>query len=143
MDDLSTARLQAVRVHMHREVTQDWDGVIATFSHPRYELWGLGEVIDGEAAVRGYLMAAHKAFPDQSGEVIDLACGDHSVFAEFWLSGTHLGPLQLGDRVAPATGKTFRVRILAAFEFVPGGDKIVCERVYSDQDAIPRALGLV
>jgi len=143
MDDLSNARLQAVRVHMHREVTQDWDGVIATFAQPRYELWGSGAVIDGEAAVRAYLLAAHTAFPDQSGEIIALACGGDSVLAEFWLTGTHLGPLQVGDRLVPATGKTFRVRLVATFEFAPGGDKIVCERVYSDADAIPRALGLV
>jgi len=143
MTDLSATRLQAVSDHMRREVAHDWDGVIATFAHPRYELYGGGEVIDGEAAVRGYLMAANTAFPDQSGEIIALACGGDSVLAEFWLTGTHLGPLQVGDRLVPETGKTFRVRLVATFEFAPGGDKIICERVYSDADAIPRALGLV
>ena len=52
MSELAAARIKTVRDHMALEVTHDWDGVIATFAHPRYEMYGGGQVFDGEAAVR-------------------------------------------------------------------------------------------
>jgi hypothetical protein len=48
MDPLTAARIQTVRDHMRLECEGDWDGVIATFAHPRYELYGAGTVFDGE-----------------------------------------------------------------------------------------------
>ena len=56
MDQLTAARIQTVRDHMRLECESDWDGVIATFAHPRYELYGAGTVFDGEEAVRGYFV---------------------------------------------------------------------------------------
>ena len=63
MDQLTAARIQTVRDHMRLECEGDWDGVIATFEHPRYELYGAGTVFDGEAAVRGYFAAHARRFP--------------------------------------------------------------------------------
>ena len=40
MTDLNEARIEVVRRHMALEITHDWDGVLATFDHPRYELMG-------------------------------------------------------------------------------------------------------
>ena len=142
MDDLAERRLKTVRDHMALEVVHDWDGVIATFEHPRYELYGPGAVFDGETAVRGYFAASRTPFPDQGNEIIAIAHADDTVLVEFWLTGTHLGPLRIGDRVVQATGKAFRVRMAASFEFAPGSDKIVCERPYFDQGMVVRALGL-
>lgn len=142
MDELIAARLKTVREHMALEVTHDWDGVIATFAHPRYEMHGGGQVFDGEAAVRGYFAASRTPFPDQGNEVIAMAADGDTVLVEFWLTGTHSGPLRLGGRTIEPTGKSFRVRMAASFEFAPGTDKIVCERPYFDQGAVPRALGL-
>ena len=51
MSDLAARRIQMVRDHMALEVTHDWDGVIATFQHPRYEMQGSGNVFDGEATL--------------------------------------------------------------------------------------------
>ncbi len=140
--DLAAARIQTVRDHMALEVVHDWDGVIATFAHPRYEMHGGGAVFDGEAAVRGYFAASRTPFPDQGNEIIAIAADGDSVLVEFWLTGTHLGPLRLPGRVVEATGKAFRVRMAASFEFAPGSAKIVCERPYFDQGAVVRALGL-
>jgi hypothetical protein len=142
MDNLATRRLETVRDHMALEVVHDWDGVIATFQRPRYELYGGGQVFDGETAVRGYFAASRTPFPDQGNEIIAIAHEADTVLVEFWLTGTHLGPLRIGDRVVEATGKAFRVRIAASFEFAPGSDKIVCERPYFDQGMVIRALGL-
>ena len=68
MNELIAARIQTVRDHMRLECDGDWDGVIATFEHPRYELYGAGTVFDGEAAVRGYFAASRTPFPDQANE---------------------------------------------------------------------------
>jgi ketosteroid isomerase-like protein len=142
MSDLAERRIETVRRHMALEVVHDWDGVIATFEHPRYEMHGGGQVFDGEAAVRGYFAASRTPFPDQGNEIIAIAAAGDTVLVEFWLTGTHLGPLRLAGRTIEPTGKVFRVRMAATFEFAPGSDKIVCERPYFDQSAVARALGL-
>ncbi|MEQ9143997.1 MAG: nuclear transport factor 2 family protein [Parvibaculaceae bacterium] len=142
-DDLAERRLKTVRDHMALECACDWDAVIATFAHPRYEMYGTGQVFDGEEAVRGYFAASRTPFPDQGNEIISIAAGDNeTVHVEFWLTGTHLGPLRVGARTIEPTGKSFRVRMAATFEFAPGSDKIVCERPYFDQSAVLNALGL-
>jgi len=142
MTDLAARRLQTVRDHMAMEVTHDWDGVIATFAHPRYELYGSGAVFDGEEAVRKYFAASRTPFPDQGNEIIAISHSENTVLVEFWLTGTHLGPLVLGGRTVEPTGRSFRVRMAASFEFAPGSDRILCERPYFDQGAVLRALGL-
>jgi ketosteroid isomerase-like protein len=144
MTDLAERRLKTVRDHMALECDRDWDAVIATFEHPRYEMYGAGRVFDGEAQVRAYFAASRTPFPDQANEIIAIAHGGDTVLVEFFLTGTHLGPLKLGEgRVVEPTGKAFRVRIAATFEFPPGGDRVICERPYYDQGAVLRALGLV
>ncbi len=140
--DIAATRIQTVRDHMALEVTHDWDAVIATFAHPRYEMYGGGQVFDGETAVRAYFAASRTPFPDQGNEIIAIAHADNTVLVEFWLTGTHLGPLKLSGRTIEPTGKTFRMRMAASFEFAPGSDKIVCERPYFDQGAVLRELGL-
>lgn len=142
MSDLAERRIAVVREHMALEVTHDWDAVIATFAHPRYELLGSGAVFDGEAAVRRYFAASRVPFPDQGNEIIAIAATGDTVLVEFWLTGTHLGPLRLPGRTVEPTGKAFRVRMAATFEFAPDSDKIVCERPYFDTGAVARALGL-
>jgi hypothetical protein len=61
---------------------------------------------------------------------------DDAVIAEFDLLGTHLGSY----RGLPATGRAFRCRMVAVFEF--DGDGIVCERAYFDSATILRQLGI-
>ena len=142
MDQLAAARIKTVCDHMTLECAKDWDGVIATFAHPRYEMYGNGTVFDGEEAVRQYFAASRTPFPDQGNELIAMAADGDTVLVEFWLTGTHLGPLRLAGRVIEPTGLSFRVRMTATFEFAPGSDKIVCERPYFDQGAVLRALSL-
>lgn len=139
-DDLAARRIETVKRHMALEITHEWDAVLATFEHPRYEMYGSGAVFDGEDAVRAYFAASRTPFPDQGNEIISIAHADNTVLVEFWLTGTHLGPLKLGPRTVAPTGKGFRVRMAATFEFKPGSDKIICERPYFDQGAVLRAL---
>jgi hypothetical protein len=74
--------------------------------------------------------------------VIAIGAGDDCVFVEFCLTGTHLGPLQTPAGVAAPTGRSFRVKMMATFEFAPGSAKIISERPYINAQAINRALGL-
>lgn len=143
-EQLRQARLQTVRDHMALECEQDWDGVIATFAHPRYEMYGNGQVYDGEAEVRAYFAASRSAFPDQKNEIIALAADDaqDTVLVEFYLTGTHLGELRVRDQAYAPTGRSFKVRMAASFQFAPGSAQIVCERPYTSPDLKLRALGL-
>jgi hypothetical protein len=129
---------------MALECVGDWDAVITTFEHPRYELYGSGRVFDGEDEVRGYFASSRIPFPDQANEIISIAADDKAtVHVEFWLAGSHLGPLKLGSRVVQASGKTFRVRMAATFEFALDSDKSTCERPYFDQSAVLQALAII
>jgi steroid delta-isomerase-like uncharacterized protein len=131
---LREQREAEVRRHMEAENVHDFDTVIETFAHPRYELIPTGAIHDGEAAVRAYFRETRTAFPDQRNELISLRHADDAVVVEFWLLGTHRGPL-LG--IQP-TGREFKCRMTALFLFE--GAKIVCERVYFDSATILRQL---
>ncbi|MET0273125.1 MAG: nuclear transport factor 2 family protein [Phenylobacterium sp.] len=144
MDDntLKAARDKTIRDHMRLEVEGDFEAVLKTFEHPRYELYGQGTVFDGRDAVMSYFARSRTPFPDQGNELITLRHADDAVVIEMWLTGTHQGPLQIGDKVHPPTGRAFKIRMAAVFEFAPGSDKIICERPYFDPTAIWAQLGL-
>jgi steroid delta-isomerase-like uncharacterized protein len=133
-DTLQQRREAIVRRHMQAENVHDFDTVIATFRRPRYEIVATDQVHDGEAAVRTYFKDTRGAFPDQRNELIALRHADDAVMVEFWLLGTHRGPLM---GIAP-TGREFRCRMTALFIFEDDG--LVCERVYFDSATILRQL---
>ena len=133
---LREARERIVREHMETENRHEFDATLETFKHPRYELIATGEVIDGSADVARYYQETRAAFPDQRNELIALHHADDAVIIEFDLLGTHDGVF----RGVPPTGRSFRCRMAAIFEFE--GDGLVCERVYFDSATILRQLGL-
>ncbi len=133
---LRERRLAVVREHMSSENEHRFDVALGTFDHPRYELIATGDVYDGAEAVSEYYRSSRAAFPDQRNENTVLHVADDAVIAEFDLVGTHQGELR---GIAP-TGRTFRCRMCALFLFEPGGDRIVCERIYFDQATIARQL---
>ena len=125
---LRDARLAVVRAHMEAENRRDFAAVIATFSHPRYELMATGHEFDGEEEVRTYFAVSRRTFPDQRNENVVLHSTDDAVIAEFDLLGTH-----------HETGRAFRSRMVALFFFE--GEGIVCERVYFDRASIDAQVG--
>ena len=131
---LRRVREEIVRRHMEAENVHDFDAVIDTFAHPRYELVGTEQVHDGEEAVREYFRVSRTAFPDQRNELIALHHADDAVISEFWLLGSHRGPL---GGLEPS-GREFRCRMTAFFVFEE--DRLVCERVYFDSASILRQL---
>jgi steroid delta-isomerase-like uncharacterized protein len=133
---LRATRDRIVRDHMESENQHDFDTALATFKHPRYELIATDEVIDGSTDVARYYQETRAAFPDQRNELIALHHADDAVIVEFDLLGTHDGTF----RGVPPTGRSFRCRMAAIFEF--DGEDLVCERVYFDSATILRQLGL-
>ena len=123
-----------VRRHMEAENIHDFDAVIETFDHPRYELIAVDRVHDGESEVREYFRQTRSAFPDQRNELISLRHADDAVIVELWLLGTHRGKL---GNLEP-TGREFKVRMTAFFIFE--GEALVCERVYFDSGSILRQI---
>jgi steroid delta-isomerase-like uncharacterized protein len=131
------ARREAVVIeHMESENVHEFDRTLGTFNHPRYEIVPTGDVFDGTEEVMRYFEETRKAFPDQRNENAVMHHAENSVVVEFDLLGTHLGNF----RGLPPTGRAFRCRTLAIFEFE--GEGIVCERVYFDSATILRQLGI-
>lgn len=135
-DALTRRRLATVREHMESENRHEFDVTMATFDHPRYEIIPTGEVFDGPDEVAGYFRTTRAAFPDQRNENAQLTPAADAVIAEFDLLGTHQGEL----RGIPPTGRSFRCRMCAIFEFAPESDRITCERVYFDAATIMQQL---
>ena len=130
-------RERIVREHMESENRHEFDVTMATFEHPRYEIVPTGEVYDGAEEVARYFRQTRAAFPDQRNELVKLHHADDAVIAEFDLLGTHEGEL----RGIPPTGKAFRCRCVAIFEF--GDQGLICERVYFDVATIMAQLGVL
>src|SRR4051794_2845347 len=128
--DLREKREAIVREHMESENRHAFDVTMATFDHPRYEIIPTGDVYDGEEAVAAYFRETRAAFPDQRNELIALHHADEAVIAEFWLRGTHEGPL----RGIEPTHNSFECRCVAFFLFED--DRLVAERVYFDAATI-------
>jgi steroid delta-isomerase-like uncharacterized protein len=136
--ELRAAREAVVREHMESENHHDFEGTIATFDHPRYELVATGDVFDGLAEVQRYYAETRTAFPDQRNRLRALYSADDAVIVELDLMGTHLG----NYRGLPPTGRSFTCTMSAVFLFAEGSPKIVCERVYFDAGTILRQLGI-
>ena len=130
-------REQIVREHMDSENRHEFDATMATFHHPRYELIATGDVYDGTEEVERYFAETRRAFPDQRNELLALHHANHAVLVEAVVRGTHLGPL----RSLPPTGREYELPILSIFFFQ--GEKLICERVYFDQNTVLRQLGIV
>lgn len=129
------ARERLVLDHFRDEVRQDWDATLSTFPHPHYELIAQMLVHDGDGEVRDYYQDTRIAFPDQHHELIAIRHSHDAVIVEFWLLGTHRGPLGK----IPATGSKHRTRMTAYFIF-DENENLVTERIYFDQLTILKQL---
>jgi steroid delta-isomerase-like uncharacterized protein len=135
-DELREKREALVIEHMESENRYEFDVTMETFHHPRYELIGTGETYDGEAEVAAYFEETRAAFPDQRNELIAMHHADDAVIVEAMLYGTHDGSF----RGLPPTGRKFEMPFCALFLF--DDDRLVCERVYFDQNTVLRQLGI-
>src|ERR1700685_2964510 len=127
---LRSRREAVVREHMASENEHRFDDTLATFTHPRYELIGTGQVYDGVDEVKAYYASSRAVFPDQRNEIKAIHHAEGAVVVEFDLLGTHTGSLA-GEE---PTGRAFRCPMVALFIFE--GEGLVCERVYFDSGTI-------
>ena len=61
--ELRARRERIVLDHFADEVRQDFDAVLSTFPHPRYELIATGHVFDGHDDVRRYYAQSRRPSP--------------------------------------------------------------------------------
>jgi steroid delta-isomerase-like uncharacterized protein len=136
-EELRRRRLEVLDQHFQSEIDHDWDACLATFKDvPRYEIVATGQVHEGAEDVVAYHRRQRTAFPDQRHENVRMHCADDdTVISEFDLLGTNTGEF-VG--LAP-TGQSFRVAVIAVFEF--DGDRIINERVYLDGASLLRQIG--
>jgi steroid delta-isomerase-like uncharacterized protein len=127
-------REEILRSLLEAQNRRDAEASIACFAHPRYELVGNQHVYDGAEEVRRYYEMTFGLFPDLTFEVIATHHSDDVVTAELWMSGSHLGSRPDFE----ATGKHFRCRMVALFQF--DGDDLVGVRIYYDTGTIVRQL---
>jgi steroid delta-isomerase-like uncharacterized protein len=131
---LRDQRESTLRALLDAQNRHDADACLACFAHPRYELVGNQRVYDGADEVRKYYATTFGAFPDLKLELIAAHHSDTAVFAEMWMSGSHLGSRHDFE----ATGKHFRARAALIFQFQDAG--LVGARVYYDTGTIARQL---
>jgi len=136
-EELRRSRLEVLAKHFQSEIDHDWDACLATFKDvPRYEIVATGQVHEGRDAVVAYHTRQRTAFPDQRHENVRMhVADDDTVVSEFDLLGTNTGEF-MG---LPPTGGTFRVAVIAVFQF--DGDRITNERVYLDGASLLRQIG--
>ena len=135
-DELTRRRLAVIEEHFRSEVEQDFNRTLATFSgHPRYEIMATGQIYDGDEEVLAYHRTQRAAFPDQRHENVKTHVTADAVITEFDLLGTNRGEFY----GMPATGKSFRIPVIAVFSF--DGDRITTERIYLDTASLLSQIG--
>jgi steroid delta-isomerase-like uncharacterized protein len=134
-NDLREKREAVVREHVAAENRGDLDGVIASFSHPRYQVIPMGADIDGETPVRDLIGGLIRGFPDFHFEPLSIHHADNAVIVEGRMTGTHRAEWA---GMQPQGGR-FDVRLACIFDF--DGEKLVNETVYFDFATLQRQLG--
>lgn len=127
-------REATLRALLDAQNRHDTEATVACFAHPRCELVGNQRVYDGAEEVAQYYASTFAAFPDLGFALIAAHHADTALVAELWMSGSHLG----SRGALEATGKHFRCRIAAVFQFQDSD--LIGARIYHDTGTIARQL---
>ncbi len=122
--------------HVAAEERGDWEGALATFARPRYEIMATHEVHDGRSAVSALYAETRRAFAELAFETTALRHAEDAVLVEVTFVATHAGPW----RGLPATHRHIRYPMLNVFLFEE--DRLVCERMYFDLLTPLRQIGV-
>lgn len=117
-EEVRELRERLLITHVEAENNDDVDAVLATFSHPRYELMPSGSIYDGEAEVRRYYREKAER-PRRRYEVVALYHSDDAVIVEIRTLSMEPEP-------------PYRVDLPSIAVFFFDGAKLTCERVYYD-----------
>jgi predicted ester cyclase len=122
-------------MHIDAENAGDLDKMIASFHRPRYEVFPMGAVFEGEKPVRELVAGLVGGFPDFRFKPIKTHYADDAVIVEARMSGTHQKPWA---GLAPL-GKRLDIPLVCIFDFE--GEHLVNEKVLFDFAEVQRQLG--
>ena len=131
---LRQKRNSVVIQHVEAENRHDVDASIATFHTPRYQVFPMGIVHDGEQAVGELLSGMFKGFPDFTVDIVKTHHSDDAVILEVRMKGTHLGDWA----GLKSTGRLMDIPVACIFEFED--ERLVCEKVYFDMTTLMNQL---
>lgn len=132
--DLRSHRQAVVQQHIDAENNGDMDAMIASFATPRYEVFPMGAVFEGEQPVRDLIGGLVAAFPDFLFEALKTHHADDAVIVEGRMTGTHEAEWA---GMAPK-GNKLDLPLVCIFDFE--GHALVNEKVYFDFAAVQRQL---
>jgi steroid delta-isomerase-like uncharacterized protein len=131
---LRERRRAIVQRHMDAENAGDLDAMIASFSRPRYEVFPLNVVVEGEEQVRQLVVGLVDAFRDFRFTPTKLHHADDAIVVEARMGGIHVRPFA----GIPPAGRTLDVALVCIFDFED--DRLVNEKVYFDFAEVRRQL---
>lgn len=134
-NNLRERRQAVVQMHIDAENNGDLDAMIASFKSPRYEVFPMGAVFDGEDPVRTLVAGLVSAFPDFNFAPTKTHHADDAVIVEARMTGTH----QNEWAGIPPNGKKLDLPLVCVFDFE--GDGLINEKVYFDFADVQRQLG--
>ncbi|MDA2894958.1 nuclear transport factor 2 family protein [Mycolicibacterium sp. BiH015] len=114
--DLQRRREALVLRHVEAENDRDLDAIMATFTHPRYEIVPSGMVFDGDASVRQMILTQWEELPRM-----------HYSAEEVFHSDTGL----IVETRTTCAGTTIDMLSINLFGF--DGDGLILERCYFDR----------
>lgn len=135
MTSLQERRLNVVQRHIDAENSADLDAMIASFHRPRYEVFPMGAVFEGEQPVRDLIAGLVAGFPDFYFTPTTIHHADHAVIVEARMTGTHKAEWA----GLPPKGNKLDIPLVCIFDFED--DHLINEKVYFDFAAVQRQLG--
>jgi steroid delta-isomerase-like uncharacterized protein len=141
MQDIIKLQRATIDEHIRTENAKDWEAVYSTFSQseePNFDVVPLATRFKGISGVKDFYHVITASFPDFQITVASEYDTPGCSIREVMINGTHLG--EYGG--VPASGKRVAFELAAFFLFGSGGNggKIVCERVYYDNENLMRQI---
>lgn len=134
LDSLRERRQDVVNRHVEAENKGDLDAMIASFHTPRYEVFPMGAVFEGDEAVRNLIGGLISGFPDFRFTSIRVHHSDNAVIVEGRITGTH----RADWAGIPPKGGKLDVSLACIFDF--DEDRLINEKVYFDFATVQRQL---
>jgi steroid delta-isomerase-like uncharacterized protein len=133
-NSLRMRREKVVQRHIEAENTGNLDEMIASFHRPRYEVFPMGAVFEGEQPVRDLIGGLITGFPDFHFAPSQIHHADHAVIVEARMTGTHRAEWA----GIPSKNSKVDIPLVCIFDFED--DHLINEKVYFDFATLQRQL---
>ena len=133
-NSLRSRREKIVQQHIDAENSGNLDEMIASFHQPRYEVFPMGAVFEGEQPVRDLIAGLILGFPDFHFAPSTIHYADHAVIVEARATGTH----QAEWGGIPPKHKKMDIALVCIFDF--DEDRLINEKVFFDFASLQRQL---